>query len=325
MKKYLLALAAAALIVPAAFAKTDALSLIPGDAVTVGVVRVADLRSSPLSSAFFQQTDKITTDGDAEQFLLDAGLKPSQDIDLVMVATSPRTALGKDADVIIAAEGRFNVDRLTSALVARGAVTKTTPGGTYLLLPEKNADGSAKTDKNGAVAFPDGHLALIGTEDGVKEALASRAAGGTTFATTSGLGRDMARIDAKATAWALVDVPRAQRLAGTGKISGHSDQANALNSALRTVSTVALWATDGGDAIKLGAFGLSHDPETLQLLEDTLRGALSAMRLAVQDKQPDLVSILRRFNVSRTNDSVTINGSVPAETFKKYAAEHHSK
>src|SRR5205823_2116874 len=124
----------------------------------------------------------------------------------------------------------------------------------------------------------------------------------------------------KATAWALIDVARAQHITGSAHVSGKSEQGAAINSALRTVSTVAIWATDSGDAIKLAALGLSHDQETLQLLEDTIRGALSAMRLAVQDKQPDLVTVLRRFTVSRSNDSVSISGSVPAETFKKYAA-----
>jgi hypothetical protein len=58
------------------------------------------------------------------------------------------------------------------------------------------------------------------------------------------------------------------------------------------------------------------------LLEDTLRGALSAMRLAVQDKSPELVSTLRRFTVSRNDDSVTVSGTVPAETFRTWAAKH---
>ena len=88
---------------------------------------------------------------------------------------------------------------------------------------------------------------------------------------------------------------------------------------------MALWATDTGDAIKLGAFGLTHDAETLGLLEDTLRGALSAMRLAVQDKSPELVSTLRRFTVSRNDDSVTVSGSVPAETFRAWAAKKEMK
>jgi hypothetical protein len=316
MKKSLLALAATALLAFPALAKTDAQSLIPSDAVTVGVVHLDEMRSSPLSGALFQQTDKITADGDAAQFLLDAGLKPSQDVDVVVVATTPKTSLGKETDVMIAADGRFNVDRLSAALVTRGAVKS----GGYFLLPEKKE--SSDTSKRGAVAFPNAHLAIIGTEDAVKSALAAYTAGGTNFATSGALGHDMSRIDPKATAWALVDVVRAQRIVGSPHLSANSQAGAAVNTALKNVSTVAIWALDTGDSVKLGAFGLSNDEETLQLLEDTLRGALSAMRLAIQDKQPDMVSVLRRFTVSRGNGSVTISGSVPAETFKKYAAEH---
>jgi hypothetical protein len=313
MKKLLLTCAVLSLAIPA-FAGTDALSLIPNDAVTVGVVRLADMRSSPLSSALFQQTDKVSTNGDAEDFLLDAGLKPSTDIDVVMAATTLRTPLGPDSDLIIAADGRFNPDRLTQALLDRGAVKKTSSGGTYYMLP-KESNG----DRNGAAAFPDSHLALVGTESAVIAALDARAAGGTSFARTSGMGRELRRVDPRATAWALIDVSRAQRLTGGPKISSPQASAQALNSALRTVTTVALWATDSGDALKLGGFGLSSDAETLQLLEDTIRGALAAMRLAAQDKQPELVGLLRKFNVARTNDSVTISGSVPAATFREFA------
>ena len=322
MNKPFLALAAVALLALPAFAKTTAQGLIPSDAVTVGVVHLDQMRNSPLSSALFQQTDKIASDGDAAQFLLDAGLKPSQDIDLIVVATSPKTALGKEADVIIAADGRYNVNLLSNALTARGAVKKAaTSGGTYFLLPEK-ANGDS--DRQGAVAFPDGTLALAGTEGAVTAALAARAAGGTNFVASSALGHQITRIDPKATAWALIDVTRAQRFAGSPHVSNGSQAGAAMNTALKNVSTVAIWATDTGDMVSLGAFGLSSDGETLQLLEDTLRGALSAMRLAVQDKQPDMVSLLRRFTVSRNTDSVTINGTIPADTFRKYAADHHA-
>ncbi len=318
MKKSLLALAVAAVLALPALAKTDAQSLIPNDAVTVGVVHLDEMRSSPLSGALFQQTDKITADGDGAQFLLDAGLKPSQDIDVIVVATTLKTALGKDTDVVIAADGRFNVDRLSAALVTRGAVKS----GGYYILPEKKE--SSETSKRGAVAFPNGHLAIVGTEEAVKNALAAYAAGGTNFATAGALGHDMSRIDPKATAWALVDVVRAQRIVGSPHVPAGSQAGVAVNTALKNVSTVAIWAIDSGDAVKLSAFGLSNDEETLQLLEDTLRGALSAMRLAIQDKQPDMVSVLRRFTVSRSNGSVSISGSVPAETFRKWTAEHHN-
>lgn len=316
MKKQFLAVAILALaLAPAAFAKNDAMSLIPNDSVSVGVVRLADMRSSPLSAALFAQTAHISNDDDAVAFLRDAGLQPTKDVDVVVFATSPRTNLGSEADFLIAADGRFNVDRLTSALVSRGAIKKTSAHGTYFKMPEKSGDAH-----QGVVAFPDAHLALIGTEAAVLEALASRATGGTSFATASGLGRDMARVDAHATAFILVDVPRAQRITGTPKLGGGS-QSQAIGAALKNVSTVAIWATDSGDSLKLSALGLSSDSETLGLVEDTLRGALSAMRLAVQEKSPELVSVLRKFSVTRTDSSVSISGSVPAETFKTWVAK----
>jgi hypothetical protein len=307
---------ALSLVAPMAFAASNgAMSLIPRDAVSVGVVHVSDMRSSPLSSMLFQQTDKVSANGDAERFLAQAGLKPSKDVDLLVVSVTPKSTLGTESKVLVAAEGRFSVERLTTALTERGAKEKKTANGSYYLFPE-----ASKDDSHGAVAFPDAHLALAGDEASVSQALADRAAGGTAFVTAGGLARELRRIDTNATAWALVDVARASRLTNAPHIENHNSSAQQINAALNHVSTVALWATDTGDSLRLGAFGLANDTETLQLLEDTLRGGLAAMRLAVQDKQPDLVSVLRHFDVKRTNDSVTIGGTVPADSLKKLAA-----
>ena len=324
LRSFVAPLALAAALPISAFAAapaSSALALVPNDAVTVGMIRFSDLRSGALSSVLLQNTDNITADGDAQKFLTDAGLQPMKDIDTLVVATSPRTALGSDAEILIIAEGRYNVDRLTNALVSRGAVAKKATGGSYFTIPEAKHDG-----ETGAVAFPDGHLAILGSEAAVVEALGSRASGGTTFRGASALGRDLARIDAHATAWAVVDVPRASRLTGGAHIAGgsKSTQAAAVSSAMKNVSTVAMWAIDAGDSLKLGAFGLTHDADTQQLLEDTLRGALSAMRLAAQEKSPDLVSVLRHFTVTHSDDGVSISGSVPAETLKTFAAKAHA-
>lgn len=297
---------AAALVALPALAKNDALSLIPNDAVSVGVVRLADLRTSPLSMTLFEQADKVGSNGESDHFLDDAGLDPKKDVDVLVVSMAPHTALGQEADVLVAADGRFNVDRLTQALLARGATQKNG----YLLMPQE----SSESGKRGAIAFPSTSLVLMGTESAVTEALASRANGGTTFLTTSGLGREVARIEPRASAWAIVDVARAQRLTGTAKVP---QQHAALGAAIKNVSTVAMWATDTGDSLKLGGFGLARDEETLQLVEDTLRGGLAAMRLAVQDKAPAMVPVLRKFTVSRSNDAVSISGTIPAAELKK--------
>src|SRR5213078_4058602 len=72
-------------IASVAFAKGDAISLIPNDAVTVGVVRLADLRNGSLLSTLFQETDKMSVDGDAAKFMADAGLAPTKDVDVLVI------------------------------------------------------------------------------------------------------------------------------------------------------------------------------------------------------------------------------------------------
>jgi hypothetical protein len=299
----------AALALPV-LAKDDALSLVPANAVTVGMVKLGDMRTSPLSSMLFEHTDKMTADSEAAKFLAETGLSPTKDVDVLVIATSPRTNLGTEADVLVLAEGRFNAEKLTKALVTRGAVKKNG----YLVLPEEDGDKPA-------VAFADS-LVIAGNERAVAAALAARAAGGTTFRSANGLGLDLGRVDRNATAWALVDVTRAARLTKGGTINtGKGQSGDALAMALKSVSTLAVWATDKGNALELGAFGISSDGETLQLIEDTARGALSALRLAIKDKSPEMVPVLRSFEVSRKDDYVRIEGSIPGSTLRDLMAK----
>ena len=304
--------AAAALALPA-MANDDALSLVPANAVTVGRVYLAEMRASPLSSVLFEHIDRMSTDGEAEKFLLEAGLQPFQDVDALVVATSPRTTFGSEPDILVIAEGRFQPERLAAALIARGAVKKEN----YMIFPQE----PGSDEETGAVAFLSPSLAIAGNERSVVSALAARANGGTGFASRGSLAVALGLIEPGATAWALVDVPRAARMANTGTIDTGSGQAGAaLQAGLKSVSTVAMWAKDSGDRLQLGATGLSHDAETLRLLEDALRGALAAMRLAAGEEVPEMVPVLRRFDVDRKSDSITVHGSIPAATIRELMA-----
>lgn len=321
MLRRLFSVLALTLLATAAFASGGAMSLIPTDAVSVGVVRVADLRSSPLSSTLFEHADRFGSNGEAQQFLTDAGLDLAKDIDVLVIATSPKTRLGNEAEVVVLADGRFAVQRLAAALVERGAVKKSSTFGTYYGLPDNHEHG----EKKGAVAFPSASLAIAGSESAVLKALQARSTGGAGFA-QSLLGHDVGRLDSSASAWALVDVIRASRLVGgTDRLDSDSQHGQALRAAIKSISTVGLWATDTGDALKLGAFGLTSDAETLQLVEDTLRGALSALRLTVRDKSPEMVSVLRRFDIQRSNDAVRITGTIPGDSLRKLMAEKRAR
>ncbi|HQR67869.1 MAG TPA: hypothetical protein PLB02_10770, partial [Thermoanaerobaculia bacterium] len=106
MKRTACALLLAALAaLPAAAAKPtdDALALIPPDASSAGLVRVADLRTSSLFDRVFEETGRISADADAARFLSETGLNPRQDVDLVVFAASP----GRDGGgfALVAFEG----------------------------------------------------------------------------------------------------------------------------------------------------------------------------------------------------------------------------
>lgn len=302
-----------ALTLPAA-AQDQALALVPADAVTVGVVHLADMRSSLLSSLLFQHVDRLSTDGEAERFLLDAGLRPQDDVDVLVVATSPRTSLGSEPNILVIAEGDFQPQRLAAALLARGAVRK----GAYITFPDEEGNGG----EAGAVAFLSPQLAIAGNERAVVNALAARASGGTGFVNRGALAMDLGRIDRGATAWAIIDVPRAARLANVGTIdTGRGQTGAVLQAGLKSVSTVILWAKDTGDALRLGATSLSNDPETLALLEDAVRGALAALRIAASEEAPEMVSVLRRFDIERSSRSMTVEGSIPAAELRDLLAK----
>ncbi len=308
-------LAFLALPLSAARPTDDGLSLVPPDTASAGLVRIADLRTSPIFDRVFAETGRLSCDADAAGFLSETGLDPKQDVDLVVFAGSPGT--GGNGWGLAAFEGRFDAAKLAAAAAARGAQKKSTPDGDYFLLPNRHAHGNGH--EGGAVAFASNRLIVAGSETAVAQALARRAAGGSGFASGQGLGAQLGRLDPKASAWALIDVTRlpARHRAETG--SGESPAA-AVVAAMKTVTLVALSARVEGDALGLTATGVSNDAATRQDLEDAVRGVLAAWRLAVQEKQPDLVPVLRAFKVTQGKDSVTLSGTLPGPVLRELAA-----
>ena len=82
--------------------------------------------------------------------------------------------------------------------------------------------------------------------------------------------------------------------------------------AIRAPSFVALEATVKSDGVAFAATGLSADAESRDLLEDALRGVLAMWRLAMQEKSPELVSVIRRFQIDNDSNGVSIRGTLPS-------------
>ncbi|MFI5182340.1 MAG: hypothetical protein ACHQPI_13215 [Thermoanaerobaculia bacterium] len=296
-----------------AAADDDALSLVPPDAVAVGVLHVVDLRSSPLFDRVFAETDRISGDAEAARFLEEVQLNPKQDIDRIVVAGSPKSA--GTGGGLAAFEGRFDAAKLAAAVAARGGVKKSVPGGDYVLLPDR---GHGTGHEAGAVAFLSNRLIAAGNESVLVQALARRASGGGGFTSGTGLGASLSRVDAKASAWALIDMAR---MPASHRETSHAggDPSHAVLGAMKAVSLASFSVTVDGDALKLTATGVSGDAEMRQNLEDAVRGVLAVWRMTVQEKQPDLVPVLRRFQVTQGKDSVTLSGTLSGAMVRELA------
>lgn len=325
---FVLALAAAPAPVSAASRSgSELLSLVPADAASVAMIRWSDLRESPLASGLFSGADHLTTDGDAARFLEEAQLDPKKDVDTVVVAAKASSD-SKNTPVLAIFEGRFDPERLATAARARGAVRRSTPAGDYYLLPDK---ASGDRERPGAVAFVDSSLVIAGTESSVAHALADRQAGGTGFVSGAGLGRELKRVDRSSSAWVLVDVaryPSVSRRSAHVETSheGGGEPAVAILGAMKSVSLVTVQASARGDGLEVSATGVSGDADTRQLLEDSLRGLIAMWRLAVQEKSPELVSVLRKFTVSSDSESVSIHGTLSGSALRALAQKkRHSE
>ena len=91
---------------------------------------------------------------------------------------------------------------------------------------------------------------------------------------------------------------------------------------MKSVTLFVFHATARGESVELSATGLSADAETRGLLEDALKGVVAMWRLAVHEKSPELVPILRRFEIDSDDEGVSITGTLPA-SFVRKMMEHH--
>lgn len=300
----------------------DPLALVPAGAATVGVIHWNDLRSSPLGAQVFAQMDEISTDGDAARFLRETGLTPREDIDTVVLAMTPGDGKAS-GDALVIFEGRFDLARISGALKARGAVLQKGGSGEYYRLASDHGN-------DGAVALANARLLIAGSESAVVAALGRRESGGSGgLMSGEGLGRSLSHVDRDASAWALVDLTRFPSTQNREvHVDVHVDEdggpSRAIVGAMKSVSLVALQAKVHGDAVDVSATGLTNAAESRGLIEDSLRGVLAMWRLAVQEKSPELVSVIRRFHVESDSEGVSISGTLPGSFLRSLASSHQA-
>ena len=312
---FALALAASATASPALPA--DGLALVPPDALAVGQVRFDRLKSTAVSAGIFRETDAVSADGKAAEFLRDAGLDPRTDVDSAVFSLTSQGA--NETGPLVIFEGRFHPEALAAATAARGAARVDAAPFPYYRLPARAGEHPHEA---GAVAYVSPTVVLAGSEPALLHALDLYAAGTAGIPAHSFVSDALTRVDTHSAAWAIVDAARFQKLHPASPHDGEGAAAAQLAGALRSLSLVTFQADVSSSAVSISATGVTSDEETRQNLEDVLRGMLAAWRMAAQEKNPDLVSAIRKIRVSRTDDGVTISGDVPNSVFhtEKHAA-----
>jgi hypothetical protein len=295
----------------------DALALVPSDALAVGQVRFDKLKSSGASAGLLHETDAISSDGKASQFLHDAGLDPKRDVDTATLSLSSTD--GKQAGPLVVFEGRFDPAALSAATMSRGGTRVDSAAFPYYRLPAHAGEQSHET---GAVAFVSGKVVIAGTETALLHALDAYAAGSAGLPAHSFLSDALSRVDRQSAAWAVVDTARLQQLHPSAHSNADGPAAQ-ITSALRSLSLVAFQANVSDRMVSVSATGLAADEETRQNLEDMLRGLLAAWRMSAQEKEPDLVAAIRKIRVTRTDDGVTMSGDIPVDAFHTPAKSGH--
>jgi len=295
----------------------DPVALVPADAATVGVVHWNALKQTPLGERVFANLDHLSGDDDAARFFRETGLTPREDIDTITVAMTPSAGSKSDSGLVIF-EGRFDLVRIAAALTSRGAkLDSSATAPLYRLANPGDGD-------SGAVALVNRNLLVCGGEDAVRAALARRENGGEGgLGSGQGLGKQLSRIDRDASAWALVDLSRMPRHDGEASQT-EGEPSRAVIGAMKSVSLIAVQTTVKDDGLDFQATGVASSPEDRDNLEDALRGVLAMWRMAVQEKSPELVSVIRKFKVESEGDGVSIRGNLPA-TFLRSLESHRAQ
>ncbi|HKD18522.1 MAG TPA: hypothetical protein VKG23_11710, partial [Thermoanaerobaculia bacterium] len=116
----------------------------------------------------------------------------------------------------------------------------------------------------------------------------------------------------------------AAALGASRHATGTDDASRAVVGAMKSVSLAVFQATVHGDSVDVSAFGLTSDAENRALLQDSLRGVLAMWRLAIQDKSPDLVSVLRGFRIEDDGEGVSIKGTLPGSVLRSLSAHRQA-
>ncbi len=313
-RQFLVALAVLAAATASSSAPTvsDLISRVPSSARVIVAADLATLRTHPDVAQWLAEHQGAWTGelGEPRDFLLDAGIDPTRDIDTMVVAVVPDASR---PHFLACFAGRYDPASLGRALTNRGAQQETIAGTSVYRLTDHGC-------QQGLLVAVSPDLVMIGDDPTLAVALAGGAGGNDLLEGEIAAGH----VDLGASVLVVAAVPAdgraAARQAAEPVFAEGGEPIRDAILASGTVKRISVSATLGA-ALVVKAWATTDTPENAALLRDTLKGALAAVRLEVQGRRPELVDALRAVEVRQEGTAVSATGAVPLAVLETLGRE----
>jgi hypothetical protein len=266
------------------------LSYIPQDAQIVAYADVRDVMDSEVRRRLLRL--ERSRDG-AGRFEEETGIDLERDVEYVVVSL---TGDGSDRPLVLA-RGRFDADRIETAIRQRGGTVETY-NGTRLVVHD---------DPNIGVAFVEPDLVAVGTSASVRRAIDTKASGRDVRQN-----EELMRILREAHDGNAWGVARFEALTGAGRLP--TDVARQLPPITWFAVTGRL---DGGISAVVRAE--ARDEAAARDLRDVVSGFVALARLQARDRA-EFAAVLDSVQLSAAGRAVSLAFSVPPELLDALAA-----
>lgn len=302
------------------------LDLVPANTQLISGVHVDQSRVSPFGQFVISQIQ--TNPGDLQKLIDATGFDPRKDVTEILMATSGvPTTPGQPASAggMVLARGSFNPAKVEAAAVTKGATVQNYMGTDVII--GNNPNGTpGDAGQPGAVAFLDSTLAVAGSLDAVKAAIANRS--NTTPLIPQALLAQVNAVSATNDAWfvSLVPgttlLPQAATSAGGPSATNGNPQMAALQAVQQSSGGVHF-----GDQITLTFQATTRSEKDAQSLADVVRFVASMVQMKRQDN-PQLGILATAFdgmNLNTAGNSMTLGMSISEQSFEQLAQANGTK
>jgi hypothetical protein len=289
------------------------LALVPANTQLISGVHVDQSRVSPFGQFIISQIQ--THPGDLQKLIDATGFDPRNDVTEVLLSSNGQ-AEGHVG--LVLARGNFDPAKVETAATAKGAAIENYLGTNIIV--GHHTDANSESGRPGAVAFLDNTLAVAGTLDAVKGAIAGK--GNTTIRIPESLLAQVNTLSAVNDVWFVSLVPGTTLLpqgvmSGNGNAAASQDpKSTALQAILQSSGGVRF-----GDQISMSFQALTRSDKDAQSLADVVRFVSSMVQMKRQD-DPQLGILATAFDgmsLATNGRTMTLGMSIPEQSFEQLA------